>query len=155
MSATAELDIFTYRNAIHICFTQSGGGLLRQALRAAGLKPKVIATSDNLSFGPINPPDSKPRIAWLQREFGQCDNADDWGWIEQDDVDFWPIALSTKWEKRFVWFSRRTSLEYCGFLEWVHRSRGFDYSVVDVSDVTVRSSSPDGQVCERLMKVSP
>ena len=144
-------DASAYRNALHICFTQSGGGILRQALRLFGLEPKVIATSDDLSLGPINPPDSKLRIAWLQREFEQCDYADGWGWTAWDYDEFWPVTLA-KWEKRFIWFSRRSSMEFCGFLEWVRRAGASDYAVVDVSEAMVQSRTTDGQTHEHLME---
>jgi hypothetical protein len=43
---------------LHIVFTASGVGSLRQALKNAGRDDEVISFFDDLSFGPINPPDS-------------------------------------------------------------------------------------------------
>jgi len=43
---------------IHLVFTPSGAGCLRSALKGAGRDDAVVAFFDNLSFGPINPPDA-------------------------------------------------------------------------------------------------
>jgi hypothetical protein len=49
------------QTVLHFVFTASGAGCLVQALRKAGRNDQVITSADDLSFGPINPPDSSSR----------------------------------------------------------------------------------------------
>jgi hypothetical protein len=51
---------------LHVVCGDSAAGLLRQALRKAGRQERVLAFPDNLSFGPINPPDVGLRLEWMK-----------------------------------------------------------------------------------------
>jgi hypothetical protein len=55
---------------LHVVFTPSGAGSLRQALADAGRDDQVISSFDNLSFGPIDPPDLLLRSKWVESELG-------------------------------------------------------------------------------------
>ena len=59
------------RTTAHFVFTASGAGCLVQALRKAGLDDQVIASFDDLSFGPINPADPSLRAKWVENELGR------------------------------------------------------------------------------------
>ena len=61
------------QTVLHFVFTPSGSGCLVQALRKAGRDDQVIASYDDLSFGPINPGDSASRVKWAANELGQTD----------------------------------------------------------------------------------
>jgi hypothetical protein len=60
----------------HFVFTPSGAGYLVQALRKAGRDDLVVASFDNLSFGPIDPSDPSSRAKWLENELGRIDRKD-------------------------------------------------------------------------------
>ncbi len=122
-----------FQGALHVVFSQSGGGILRQALRMAGLRGRVIAMPDHFGYGPIDPLDWPSRYEWLRREIGAWPE-----WPEQFDV--LPTEVKKFWnqcdlhDRCVVWFSRRTLLEYCGFLEWVRRRETRPFCVVDFTD---------------------
>ena len=43
------------QTTLHVVFTPSGAGNLREALKNAGRDGQVVTFFDDLSFGPINP----------------------------------------------------------------------------------------------------
>jgi hypothetical protein len=47
--------------------------LLVQALRKAGRDDLVVASFDDLSFGPIDPPRSSLRAKWVENELGNTE----------------------------------------------------------------------------------
>src|SRR5215471_15633034 len=113
---------------LHIVFGESAGGALRLALRQAGRDDEVLSFNDDLSFGPIDPPDPIARSAWARTELYFADAATA---ALGDSLDrFWHRARSAR--KRVVWFSRHTALEYCGLLELVSQLGRRSYKVVDL-----------------------
>jgi hypothetical protein len=131
-----------FQNALHIVFTMSGGGTLRQALRSKGFGGRVVVMPDFLGYGPIDAPAAE-RCEWLNREIGAMHE-----WPEE--YDLLPAECERFWQEssgpgeRVVWFSRRTLGEYTGFMEWVWRRPGEQYDVVDLTDVSV-SPTIDGK----------
>jgi hypothetical protein len=119
----------------HVVFNPSAAGGLRDALRQAGREERVISLFDCLSFGPINPPDPRLRIQWVEKELGNT------GWEEVvgKETSFWSEALSVSGRK-IVWLSRRSTQEYAGFLEWLWRVGEQPIEVVDLTDVVVAGS---------------
>ncbi|HUJ04156.1 MAG TPA: DUF1835 domain-containing protein, partial [Rhizomicrobium sp.] len=141
------------RDALHICFTLSGGGILRQTLRNAGLSPVVITLSDDLSVGPIDPPDARLRKLWYEREL----DGEFPGWVEEEAREFWSIA-SEDWKRRVVWFSRRSAAEYCGFLGWLERIGSTSFDLLDVTNELHEVSTRGGRksvVLESIAMVNP
>src|SRR3954466_11039691 len=104
------------RTLLHIVFTPSGAGSLRQALASAGRDEQVISFFDDLSFGPIDPPDLPLRSKWVEEALGWT------GWhdIAPKTEAFWREALSPG-RRKVAWLSRRSAMEYTGFLEWLWR----------------------------------
>jgi Domain of unknown function (DUF1835) len=76
------------RTTAHFVFTASGAGCLVQALRKAGLDDQVIASFDDLSFGPINPADPSLRAKWVENELGRTD----WHGMASDSERPWDEA---------------------------------------------------------------
>ena len=122
----------------HVVFTPSGAGCLVQALRKAGRDDAVIACFDNLSFGPINPPDAS-RAKWVESELGWTE----WELAVSRSESFWREAPSSD-RRKVAWLSRRSPMEYAGFLEWLWRRGDDPCEVVDLTDVTVSHGSEHG-----------
>ena len=90
------------RTSLHIVFGESAGGTLRQAMAQSGLSEEVIAFPDDLSFGPINPPDPTRRIAWAKRELGYSRVHET---LTDETKKFWIYALWTP-ARRIIWASK-------------------------------------------------
>lgn len=138
----------------HITFSMSAAGSLRQALNLpAGLNDKrVLGCPDDLSYGPINLPDSVTRIDWLQQLLGHGDHTpgDD---EHLDDMRFWSGRIAAFWRDALdpaiypvIWVCRRNAAEYAGFLELVQRLGDVPCDIVDLSDLTLESRRSNGDV---------
>jgi Protein of unknown function/Domain of unknown function (DUF1835) len=117
---------------LHIVFTPSGAGSLRQALANAGRDDQVISSFDHLGFGPINPLDLLLRSKWVENELGWTG----WDGIARDSEQFWREAL-VPGHRKVAWLSRRSAMEYAGFLEWLWRMGDTPCEVVDLSEVKI------------------
>jgi len=120
------------QTVLHVVFTESGAGGLRQALRSAGPNEKVIGFSDDLRVGPIALPDRLSRARWMEAELG---------WTEWDEVtagaeQFWKHACRPG-SRKIAWLSRRSGVDYTGFLEWLWRLGDAPCEVVDLTEVTI------------------
>lgn len=122
---------------LHVVFTPSGAGSLRQALGQAGRKDAVIAFFDDLRFGPIDPPDPLLRTKWVEAELGWTG----WEEVTARSKQFWLEACSPS-SRKIAWLSRRSGLEYAGFLEWLWRLGDAPCEVVDLTEVTVMRPPP-------------
>jgi hypothetical protein len=125
----------------HFIFSDSAAGSLKQALRQARRRDRVFCLLDDLSFGPIDPPDPATRLAWIEREL-MLDLGDHAPQIERLDA-FWRAAGQSM--RRLVWFSRRDAREHVDFLEWVWRMGGAAYDVVEFDEAEVTFHRPDGR----------
>ena len=100
----------------HMVFTPSGAGCLVQTLRKAGRRDPVITRFDNMSFGPINPADSASRAEWFAKELGRTD----WQLATGTSERTWNETLFPD-NRKVAWLSRRSTMEYANFLEWLWR----------------------------------
>ncbi|HET7086670.1 MAG TPA: DUF3658 domain-containing protein [Rhizomicrobium sp.] len=112
---------------LHIAFGYSAAADLRAAL--AGREVAVARFSDNLSYGPINPPESSLRRTWISHHLG-FDNPD----VSDDEKTFWPTVLADD-ASRIAWFSRRSAAEYCAFLEYLRRLGDRPTQIVDTTNM--------------------
>jgi hypothetical protein len=117
---------------LHVVFTPSGAGSLKQALEHAGRDDQVISFFDDLSFGPINPPDPLLRTKWVESELGWTG----WDALGRDSERFWREALSFD-HRKIAWLSRRSAMEYAGFLEWLWRVGDDFCETIDLTDFKV------------------
>jgi Protein of unknown function/Domain of unknown function (DUF1835) len=117
---------------LHFVFTPSGAGCLVQALRKAGRDDPVIVSYDDLSFGPIDPGDALSRTEWVANELGQTD------WDDQIDGSE-RVRDETRFpdNRKVAWLTRRSAMEYAGFLDWLWRLGDAPCEVVDLTDVMV------------------
>jgi hypothetical protein len=109
---------------IHFVFGYSAAGSIRKMLGHQGF---VVRFSDDLSYGPINPPHPATRRAWIEEHLG-FDNPD----ISEDENSFWPLMQEDA--VRVAWVSRRTASEYCGFLEYLRRLGDRPTKIIDTTD---------------------
>jgi len=130
---------------LHFVFTLSGAGCLVQAIKKAGRDDQVIASFDDMSFGPINPPERSLRAKWVEKELGRAD----WDCFTDD-----PERLSD--EGRFpnagkvAWLTRCSAKEYAGFLEWLWRLGDEPCDVVDLTDTMIFYHTEEGEPRQRL-----
>jgi hypothetical protein len=117
---------------LHFVFSPSGAVNLAEALEQAGRDDRVVTFFDDLSFGPINPPDSISRAKWVEDELGRT------GWDEMttESERGWQEALSPD-RRKVAWLTRRSAMEYAGFLEWLWRLGDAPCEVVDLTEVEI------------------
>jgi hypothetical protein len=120
------------QTTLHVVFTPSGAGSLRQALKDAGRDDRVIAFFDNLSFGPVNPADSSSRAKWVEDELGWTG----WDNITPESELFWHEALAPD-DRKVAWVSRRSAMEFAGFLEWLCRLGDQPCEIIDLTEFKV------------------
>jgi Protein of unknown function/Domain of unknown function (DUF1835) len=119
----------------HFVFAPSGAGCLVQALRKAGRDDVVVASFDNLSFGPIDPSDPSARAQWLENQLGRIDRED-----AARSERVWDEARFPG-HRKVAWLTRRSAAEYAGFLDWLWHRGDTPCDVVDLTEVKV--SYPD------------
>jgi hypothetical protein len=121
------------QTVLHFVFTTSGAGSLVQALRKAGLDDPVIATFEDLSFGPIHPSsDRSVREKWIENELGRTDFQPP----DPRSEHVWNEARFPD-NRKVAWLTRRSASEYAGFLDWLWRLGDEPCDVVDLTDVTI------------------
>lgn len=122
---------------LHFVFTLSGAGCLVQALKKAGRDDQVVVASNDMQFGPIDPSDPSSRPKWLENEPGRVDRKD----AARSERD-WDEARFAD-NRKVAWLTRRSAMEYAGFLEWVWQLGDAPCEVVDLSEVKI--SYPPGR----------
>jgi hypothetical protein len=117
---------------LHFVFSPSGAASLAEALENAGRDDRVVTFFDDLSFGPIDPAHSILRTNWVEKELGRT------GWDEMttESERAWQQAL-TVGSRKVAWLTRRSAMEYAGFLEWLWRLGDTPCEVVDLSEVEI------------------
>jgi len=134
---------------LHFVFTLSGAGCLVQALRKAGRDDQVIAFSDDLSFGPIDPADASLRAKWVEHELGERD----WNRSPTSSERVWDEARFPD-HRKVAWLTRRSASEYAGFLDWIWRLGEAPCEVVDLSEVMISYPSEHGPPRPPVLAVS-
>ncbi len=119
---------------VHVVFGESAAGSLRQALAVWGMRAPVCCLIDDLSLGPLDPPDAEARARWFEEMLGYdlgydleleaIVSAIEAFWAAVTSPDAWPI----------VWCSRRSAVEYAGLLELLRRRDSDGLQIVDVAD---------------------
>ena len=119
-------------DTLHIVFNPSGSGQLRRALFMARRNERVICLNDNLSIGPINPPDTFGRMTWVEEQLGISTPAE----VIAHSDSFWQESLSSP-HRKVVWMTRRSAMEYAGFLEWLWRAGDQPCDIVDLTEFEI------------------
>jgi hypothetical protein len=116
---------------LHFVFTPSGAGCLVRALAKAGRDDQVIASFDDMSFGPIDPPERSLRAKWVETNPGRAD----WGNFTVGEERLWNDARFPN-ARKIAWLTRWSAKEYAGFLAWLWRIGDARCDVVDLTEVT-------------------
>jgi Protein of unknown function/Domain of unknown function (DUF1835) len=127
------------QTTLHFVFSPSGAASLAEALEQAGRDDRVITFFDDVSFGPINPADSISRAKWVEEELGRTG----WGEMTTESERGWQEALSPD-ARKVAWLTRRSAMEYAGFLEWLWRLGDAPREVVDLTEVKVSRRQEHG-----------
>ena len=135
---------------LHVLFGPSAEGSLRDGLAAAGRQDQVVCLYDDLSFGPINPPDADARIEWIEEELGYTE----WDDVTAATRPFLVASLSPD-IRPVAWFSRRDAHLYTGFLWWLWQLGDAPCDVIDVTELMVVHSGKDGKPRPPHLAVSP
>lgn len=112
---------------VHVLFTPSGAGTLRQVLQQAGMRQKVLCPFDDFSFGPIGRSDAE-RICWIEEELGITD----WASSVADTPEFLRESCSAD-VMPIVWTSRRDARSQAGFHWWLSHLVDEPCKVIDVT----------------------
>ncbi len=134
---------------LHIAFTDSGAGSLRSALASSKSQDEVITLTDAPNFGPVEYSDPAVRERWMEEVLG----LGGYDWVIECSVTFWSRVL-TDTRPKVLWTSRRSAMEYCGFLECLWRLKDTPCSVVDLTNVKVRYPRRDGTLSPPKLAVS-
>jgi hypothetical protein len=119
---------------LHVIIGDSAGGSVRKALELAGSPDEIAIFIDGLSFGPVDYPDLQARKVWMERELGMTG----FDRIIAHSGPFWDRVLSGT-RQPVLWFSGRSAMEYSGFLECLWRLGDSPCSVLDVTDMDIRT----------------
>jgi hypothetical protein len=129
---------------LHFVFTPSGAGCLVQALKKANRDDQIIISFDDMSFGPINPPERSLRAKWVENELGRAD----WDSFTDDPERLWDEGRFPN-ARKVAWLTRRSAKEYAGFLEWLWRLGDEPCDVVDLTDIMISCHTEQGEPRKR------
>lgn len=131
---------------LHIIFTSSGAGSLRQALRAQGLRQHVVDLTDNLDWGPIATDNFEGRQAWLNSNIPLQEMG--WDWIADGHRKF--EAKVKDDPDRLVWIAPQSASELCALYWFLDRigGEGIRMIVVDYPLRNAWRGAPPGTLGE-------
>lgn len=100
---------------IHVIFSSSGAGSLRQALKGCGRQERVADILDDLSWGPIATGDFAERQAWLNQNLPSGSDDAMWSWVADEPQEF--LNKLEFHDEHLVWVAPQNAKELCG-LHW-------------------------------------
>lgn len=119
---------------IHVTFSSSGAGSLRQALEIRDQRRKVVDLTDDLSWGLIVRGDFAEREAWLNLNLPWEPNSPfdvgGWDWIATGAQDFQKKLERS--EEHLVWVAPQNAGELCGLHWYLDRFGGGKASFIVV-----------------------
>ena len=98
-------------STIHILFSDSGAGSLKEVIRGRGSDDEVISLPDDLSVGPIRSGDIRERVRWFDVHYPMVGG--DWSWLPEEIEFFWRRA-GTAIAERLIWYAPRSAKEVAG-----------------------------------------
>jgi hypothetical protein len=139
---------------VHFVFTISGAGCLVRALRNAGRDDQVVVTDHDFNMGPIDPSDPEARAKWLESELGLIDRTD----APSSELN-WDESRFPG-HRKVAWLTRRSAMEYAGFLDWLWHRGDTPFDLVDLSEAKISypeegGSTPLGAFPGSLDRLGP
>lgn len=122
---------------LHVLFTPSGAGTLRQTLVQQGRTEQVACPFDDFSFGPVGADDTA-RVAWVEEELGITD----WQSVVAETAPFLEASCSND-VLPVAWISRRDTRSYAGFLWWLSHLGDAPCKIIDVTGLKVGGAGTD------------
>jgi len=125
-------------DALHVVFSRLAASNLRRALALLERRDRVVGFMDDLSLGPINPPDPNWRAEWVNVHLRHT------GWRAGfKDEATWTTVQQCQGPV-VVWMSRRSTREYAGFLEFAHRFSDSPFELIDLTETIELGRSDEG-----------
>lgn len=119
---------------IHIVFSSSAAGTLRQLLRRRGLREQVVDLTESLDWGPIAT-SLKERENWLNQNaptgFGNRD------WISKHVSEFWKTVERDP--ERLIWIAPHSAAEQSGLYWFLSQFDGTEAEMV-IADYPLSTS---------------
>lgn len=135
---------------LHVAFCRGDSQTLTEALEACGRSDAVVCHDDDLSIGPIEPPDYLRRINWIAEALdfeGWPPTPDEplpsredrfhyhpWYARPADETAFWTTALDPA-NRIVLWLTRRSPRNVAGVMEWLRRAGERPCEIVDFTEV--------------------
>lgn len=141
---------------VNIVFGKLAKKILRASLQISGRRESISTFPDDLSFGPINPPNGARRLKWIDDTFHL--SPERWG-IFPTRLDGWFDLIRNKYSTIVCWVCRHSAYECCGLYECARRIRRKDFYFIDTMAIdstgVVNANMLDLQLATRLAHMSP
>ena len=131
---SAEPDLPDYD--LHVIFSPSGAGSLKQALKESGRSGRIICPFDNFSFGPIASDDAETRAEWVDDVLGYSD----WHDVTVFNEPVLTTSLSST-RAPIVWVSLNQTASYAGFLWWLSHMGEAPCSIIERDGLSLLPAS--------------
>jgi len=119
---------------IHIIFSSSAAGTLRQLLYARGRRERIVDLHEYLDWGPIATDKFDDRVTWLDRHLP---NDLGWDWISESTVKFHERAAADS--DRLIWIAPCSAAEQAG-LYWYLDQFGGARAQMIIADNALRGA---------------
>ena len=97
-------------STLHILFSASAAGSLKQVLTVRGSRDEVVGLADCLAMGPIASGDPDERAAWFEAHIPERFS---WDWIAESARNF--LSAIRAWRgERLLWIAPQSACEQCG-----------------------------------------
>jgi hypothetical protein len=106
---------------IHVLFSSSAAGSLRQVLGTRGCFKTVIDLTESLDWGPIASGDFEERADWLDQNVPSS-FAGEWGWIVEHVVEFQKMVAEDP--ERLIWIEPTSAQALSGLYWYLERFGG-------------------------------
>jgi len=140
---------------VHVVFGISTSETLCQALAEDDRPEEVVSCADNFALGPIVPMDAAGRLRGLTDILGVYD----WFSRYEESLVFgnapFLAASIAKDIQPVVWFSRRDSRSYAGFLWWLSHLGEAPCEIVDLTDMLIVGDPAGDRLLPPHLAVSP
>lgn len=106
---------------IHVLFSSSAAGSLRQVLGTRGCFKTVLDLTESLDWGPIESGDFEERADWFDQNVPSS-FAGGWGWIVEHVVEFQKMVAEDP--ERLIWIEPTSAQELSGLHWYLERFGG-------------------------------